>query len=91
MGSVSLIGAVGWAMLVLPELHFIYKQLIPALGEGVQWIRQLLLELPPFGLALFNLHDIVNPALQKCTRIGIFLTVILQPDQTRRGVNSTQN
>ncbi|MGC6474737.1 MAG: hypothetical protein ACON5P_08845 [Candidatus Puniceispirillaceae bacterium] len=47
MGSAALIGAVGWAMLVLPELHFIYKQLIPALGEG-KYIAFLLM-----GAAMF--------------------------------------
>lgn len=47
MGSAALIGAVGWAMLVLPELHFIYKQLIPALGGG-KYIAFLLM-----GAAMF--------------------------------------
>ena len=30
----ALMGVVGWTMLVVPELHFLYKHLIPALGEG---------------------------------------------------------
>lgn len=47
MGSAALIGAVGWAMLVLPELHFLYKQLIPALGGG-RYIAFLLM-----GAAMF--------------------------------------
>ena len=29
----ALMGVVGWTMLVVPELHFLYKHLIPALGE----------------------------------------------------------
>jgi|SaaInl1SG_22_DNA_1037389.scaffolds.fasta_scaffold02698_5 hypothetical protein len=28
------LGAIGWAMLVIPELHFIYKELIPVLGRA---------------------------------------------------------
>ena len=30
----ALMGVVGWTMLVVPELHCLYKHLIPALGEG---------------------------------------------------------
>ena len=30
----ALMGVAGWTMLVVPELHFLYKHLIPALGEG---------------------------------------------------------
>ena len=29
-----LLGVVGWLMLVIPELHFLYKQGIPILGGG---------------------------------------------------------
>lgn len=47
MGVTAGIGAVGWAMLVIPELHFLYKQLIPALGGG-KYIAFLLM-----GAAMF--------------------------------------
>ena len=47
MGSAALVGAVGWAMLILPDLHFLYKQLIPALGGG-KYIAFLLM-----GVAMF--------------------------------------
>jgi len=30
----AFMGGVGWLMLLVPELHFLYKNLIPALGEG---------------------------------------------------------
>ena len=32
MASMAVMGLVGWLMLVVPELHFLYKHLIPALG-----------------------------------------------------------
>ena len=32
--AVAVLGAVGWVMLVIPELHFIYKELMPVLGKG---------------------------------------------------------
>ena len=34
MRVMAFIGVVGWIMLVVPELHFLYKHLIPALGDG---------------------------------------------------------
>ena len=34
MRVMAFIGGVGWIMLVVPELHFLYKHLIPALGGG---------------------------------------------------------
>ena len=30
----AFMGGAGWLMLLVPELHFLYKNLIPALGEG---------------------------------------------------------
>ena len=30
----AFMGGVGWLMLLVPELHYLYKNLIPALGEG---------------------------------------------------------
>ncbi len=34
MGAMALIGVVGWIILVVPELHFLYKYVIPVLGDG---------------------------------------------------------
>lgn len=46
-GALALLGGVGWIMLVVPELHFLYKQLIPAMGEG-KYVAFLLM-----GIAMF--------------------------------------
>lgn len=68
MGITAIIGAIGWAMLVLPELHFIYKQLIPALGAG-KYMAFLLM-----GAAMFfslpvvlvrNVFTLILPAFHK--------------------------
>ena len=32
--SMAVSGVAGWVMLVIPELHFIYKELMPVLGKG---------------------------------------------------------
>ena len=34
LAAMAVLGAVGWVMLVIPELHFIYKELMPVLGKG---------------------------------------------------------
>ena len=34
LAAMAVLGAVGWVMLVTPELHFIYKGLMPVLGKG---------------------------------------------------------
>ena len=34
LSAMAVLGAVGWVMLVIPELHFIYKELMPVLGKG---------------------------------------------------------
>ncbi len=68
MGITAIIGAIGWAMLVLPELHFIYKQLIPTLGAG-KYMAFLLM-----GAAMFfslpvvlvrNVFTLILPAFRK--------------------------
>ena len=32
--AMAVSGVAGWVMLVIPELHFIYKELMPVLGKG---------------------------------------------------------
>ena len=34
IGAMAIMGFVGWVMLVVPELHFVYKLMIPVLGAG---------------------------------------------------------
>ena len=34
LAAMAVLGAIGWVMLVIPELHFIYKDLMPVLGKG---------------------------------------------------------
>ena len=47
IGAMAVIGVVGWVMLVIPELHFVYKQVIPVLGTG-KYIAFLVM-----GIAMF--------------------------------------
>ena len=47
IGAMAVIGVVGWVMLVVPELHFVYKQVIPVLGTG-KYIAFLVM-----GMAMF--------------------------------------
>ena len=47
MGAMAIMGVVGWVMLVVPELHFVYKQVIPVLGTG-KYIAFLVM-----GIAMF--------------------------------------
>ncbi|MDP6217499.1 MAG: hypothetical protein QF526_02260 [Alphaproteobacteria bacterium] len=34
LAAMAVSGVAGWVMLVIPELHFIYKELMPILGKG---------------------------------------------------------
>lgn len=34
LAAMAVSGVAGWVMLVIPELHFIYKELMPVLGKG---------------------------------------------------------
>ncbi len=47
MVVMAFMGVVGWLMLVVPEFHFIYKQVIPVLGAG-KYIAFLVM-----GIAMF--------------------------------------
>ena len=53
MGVMAIMGVVGWVMLVVPELHFLYKQVIPALGTG-KYIAFLVM-----GIAMFVCMPVV--------------------------------
>ncbi len=53
MGVMAIMGVVGWVMLVVPELHFLYKQVIPALGAG-KYIAFLVM-----GIAMFVCMPVV--------------------------------
>ena len=53
MRVVAFIGVLGWIMLVVPELHFLYKYLIPVLGAG-KYLAFLVM-----GIAMFFCLPIV--------------------------------
>ena len=53
MDAMAIVGVVGWVMLVVPELHFVYKQVVPVLGTG-KYIAFLVM-----GMAMFFCMPIV--------------------------------
>lgn len=53
MSVMAFIGIVGWMMLLVPDLHFLYKYLIPALGIA-KYIAFLIM-----GIAMFFCMPIV--------------------------------
>ena len=53
MSAIALIGVAGWVILVLPELHFLYKHLMPVLGDA-KYLAFLLM-----GIAMFLCLPIV--------------------------------
>ena len=47
LNAMALTGVIGWVLLVVPDLHFLYKHLIPALGSA-KYLAFLIM-----GIAMF--------------------------------------
>ena len=54
LSAMAVLGAIGWVMLVIPELHFIYKELMPVLGKG-KYLAFILM-----GAAMFIVLPVYN-------------------------------